>query len=110
MTKATYTNSIQHNIVSHGGFVVSSGTLCTEDLLECFADILQLFDNPEDMALCEEARALAEEFTCVDHADDVLCELEERLNDRAPEEFFFGASEDDGACFGFWACTQEEGE
>lgn len=120
MTKATYANKLQRTIASHGGFVVSEGTLRDEDLLERFADTLQLFDVTDDIALCEEALELAEKLECQgtfedtgfyelqDEASECLEELHDRLNERAPEGYYFGASEGDGACFGFWAYEPAE--
>lgn len=92
---------------------ISSGTLRTPDLLEAFADELRrLSDAPAHVKLCDEVDAMLERMD--DGEDDkerdrddeeasaIVDELMDALNEIAPPYCYFGASEGDGACFGFW--------
>ena len=91
--------------------VVSDGTLKPEDLIPKFLNALKhdetahakfLKDNPEIL-----------EIQSWDDVDDetksmLVDELTDALNDIAPDGYFFGASDGDGACFGFWAVDPDE--
>lgn len=88
---------------------ISEGTLRTADLL--FAFNWALADTPcagdaDLVALRAEAAKCAQEINDgrEENEDDIeiLAELENALNDAAPEYCYFGAHEGDGACFGFW--------
>jgi len=94
-------------------WIVSADTLRPEDLLVKFwnaaetaavlADRPHLL-NPETLASL--TKLVGEDSTESDWNDDeaqhTLEGLHEALNDAAPAGFYFGASEGDGACFGFW--------
>lgn len=92
---------------------ISHGTLRPQDLLRTFARELERLDGSNGYyALLNEARGLADEldndgsgggFGPREAAGEVIDELSEQLNARAPEGFYFGAHEGDGADFGFWA-------
>lgn len=91
--------------------VVSDGTLKPEDLIPKFLNALKhdetahakfLKDNPEIL-----------EIQSWDDVDDetksmLVDELTDALNDIAPDGYFFGASDGDGACFGFWQVDPDE--
>lgn len=91
--------------------VVSDGTLKPEDLIPKFLNALKhdeaahskfLKDNPEIL-----------EIQSWDDVDDetksmLVDELTDALNDIAPDGYFFGASDGDGACFGFWKVDPDE--
>lgn len=94
---------------------ISSRTLRTPDLLEAFGWELQHLDGATaaHLALAEEARARAHYFTWNDlpegeeveetENDELLVEeLFDALQELAPAYCSFGASEGDGANFGFW--------
>lgn len=108
----------------HGGFLVegtvSSGTLRTQDLLRAFANELERLKPFNSYATCNEARYTANELDVSDKfgsqdgaleetGQEVLAELIEELNQLAsPHGFRFGASEGDGADFGFWKVEEDE--
>lgn len=91
--------------------VVSDGTLKPEDLIPKFLNTLKhdepahakfLKDNPEIL-----------EIQSWDDVDDetksmLVDELTDALNGIAPDGYFFGASDGDGACFGFWKVDPDE--
>lgn len=87
--------------------IVSSGTLRPQDLLEAFAQALEERSNSNG-ALVSEAYELANLLERDDYYRDpntvryVLNDLFDALNDVAPTGYYFGASESDGALFGFW--------
>lgn len=94
-------------------WIVSCDTLKPEDLLVKFwsaaescavlADRPQLL-NPGTLASLQ--RLVGEDSSESDWDDaeaaQTLEDLTDALNDAAPAGFYFGASEGDGACFGFW--------
>jgi hypothetical protein len=94
-------------------WIVSCDTLRPEDLLVKFwsaaetvavlADRPQLL-NPDTLASLQ--KLVGEDSSESDWNDDeaaqTLDDLFEALQDAAPAGFGFGASEGDGACFGFW--------
>jgi hypothetical protein len=94
-------------------WIVSCDTLRPEDLLGKFwsaaetvavlADRPQLL-NPDTLASLQ--KLVGEDSKEADWSDDAaqqtLEDLFEALQDAAPAGFGFGASEGDGACFGFW--------
>jgi len=89
---------------------VSEGTLRTGDLVSAFADALaqcikrhpRLVSTPTRKA----HRKLVAECSAFDpdaeESDGFVDELFDALNDYAAPGLFFGASESDGASFGFW--------
>jgi hypothetical protein len=94
-------------------WIVSTGTLRTEDLLvrywQTAEQLAQLADrpaliNPSTLAGLE--KLVGEDSRESDWNDqqaaELLEDLHETLQDVAPHGFYFGASEGDGACFGFW--------
>lgn len=94
-------------------WIVSCDTLRPEDLLVKFwsaaeacavlADRPQLL-NPETLASLQKlvGEDSRESDWCDTEAAATLEDLAEALNDAAPVGFYFGASDGDGACFGFW--------
>jgi hypothetical protein len=87
-------------------WIVSTDTLRTEDLL------VRYWQTAEQLGadLCTVLPALqhlvGEDSKEADWDDDMACgcllQLGDILQDLAPSGFYFGASEGDGACFGFW--------
>lgn len=87
---------------------VSSGTLKSEDLIPKFLGVLKTYgkdkydeyikENPE----VEDWENLDEETM-----GWVVDELADLLNEIAPDGCYFGASEGDGADFGFWSMSNE---
>lgn len=87
-------------------WIVSTDTLRTEDLL------VRYWQTAEQLGaeLCTVLPALqhlvGEDSREADWDDDMACgcllQLGDILQDVAPTGFYFGASEGDGACFGFW--------
>ena len=94
-------------------WIVSCDTLKAEDLLPKFwsaaeacavlADRPQLL-NAETLASLQKlvGEDSKESDWCDTEAAATLEDLAEALNDAAPVGFYFGASDGDGACFGFW--------
>jgi hypothetical protein len=86
---------------------ISTGTLLTEDLLSAFAYELEWIGEDEDKALIAEAHAMleADDFgqdEWQDEAAELVDDLTDALNERAPPYCYFGAHAGDGADFGFW--------
>lgn len=90
-------------------WLVSCDTLRLEDLLPRYwsaAETLEL-QIPAPLA-AELERLVGADSSADDWSDEAAYAaaetLWELLNDAAPVGFYFGASEGDGACFGFWLC------
>lgn len=98
----------------HGGPLnegcVSSGTLRTQDLLRAFASEYERLVPFNSHNTVQEARGLAEtldegEASLGDEtsAEEVVNELQDELSRLAtPHGLYFGTTEGDGSCFGFW--------
>lgn len=88
---------------------ISTGTTKTEDLLAAFLPVLkELAGNQWDYVLTENPGP-ARGPSAYAHPDDYQADSEElletvmaRLNNLAPEGYYFGALEGDGADFGFF--------
>lgn len=98
---------------------ISSGTLRSEDLVESFARELEYITNAPEERTDAESALIAEcgkwqEDPRGDHDGGTFYEdwesegaelvnsLIDALTERAPPYAYFGASEGDGASFGFW--------
>lgn len=103
------------------GQIVSSGTLRTEDLLATFTEkVAELMPDAGVIADCRNILRLintfAESALMFPELDDLHYEakmlvnedLFELLNELAPEGYYFGAHEGDGALFGFWPDPEYE--
>lgn len=91
--------------------VVSDGTLKPEDLIPKFLNALKHDETAHSKFLKDYPEIL--EIQSWDDVDDetksmLVDELTDALNGIAPEGYFFGASEGDGACFGFWKVDPDE--
>lgn len=98
---------------------VSSGTLRSEDLLDAFAS--ELSYHMKRMRLSRQQRksfnALLREVreaTVVDGDDygdnnsELVDELQDALSEISTPYSYFGASEGDGSCFGFWPIVDND--
>lgn len=94
-------------------WIVSTDTLRSEDLLvrywQTAEQLAQLADRPALInpgTLAGLQKLVGEDSSESDWNDqqaaELLEDLHEALSDVAPVGFYFGASEGDGACFGFW--------
>jgi len=89
----------------HLGTVIS-GTLRKSDLLRAFAHELALHAHGNNTQLINDAifwEYAAEDDKFVDIIDDLLDQLNTKLNELAPAGYYFGSHPDDGADFGVWA-------
>jgi len=92
---------------------ISSGTLLTEDLVSAFSSELNYLTGEErtdsqKVLLAEAAAWLEGGEEDEDDADreeegsQIVSDLQDALDELAPPYCYFGATEDDGAYFGFW--------
>jgi len=115
-------NRLAHKITKSGGLVVSEGTLLTQDLVPKFLHVLSEL-SPEAYAQMQTpgcgfqavpSYALEDkdsEWWDSEECSTLLNEtLWDALNEHAPEGFWFGSYEGDGACFGFWLIEEESTE
>ena len=97
---------------------VSHGTLRNQDLIPAFLEAVLQLDPDTPMALInttmpEELREAPQdnddhEWWYTETAYWVLEQLDDVLNDYAPDGYYFGAHEGDGSDFGFWKIIDEE--
>lgn len=87
-------------------WIVSCDTLRPEDLLVKFWSAAEQIGADVAQLLPDLQRLVGEDSSESDWNDEqagwTLESLTDRLQDAAPTGFYFGASEGDGACFGFW--------
>lgn len=87
-------------------WIVSCDTLRPEDLLVKFWSAAEQIGADVAQLLPDLQRLVGEDSSESDWNDEQACwtleSLTDRLQDAAPTGFYFGASEGDGACFGFW--------
>jgi hypothetical protein len=94
-------------------WIVSNATLRSEDLLPSYwsaaESLAQLAGKASPIAadtLADLERLVGEDSSEDAWNDELACQLLEELTaclqELAPCGFYFGASEGDGACFGFW--------
>ena len=83
---------------------VSSGTLSPDDLIPCFAGLLEDYRQGTDYDdILSDANDWQDDADPdPDVASELVNELIEALTQIAPPYVVFGASEGDGASFGFW--------
>lgn len=90
---------------------ISHGTLRTQDLIPSFLDTLaelapehheQMFMGPFGPIPAYAMEDQDSDWWNSEDASSLLEELEDLLNDHAPEFCYFGTSEGDGSDFGFW--------
>lgn len=104
------------------GTEVIHGTLRSSDLIVAFMDVLFEYDretydeivyrDSEDRPFYTWARANERELIQDDEPEGLDYFLHERLWDAldrlAPTGCYFGATEGDGSCFGFWYANEDE--
>lgn len=86
-------------------WIVSIDTLREQDLLPRFWGIAEQLGAPIPDSLLAALQSLEGTITAdwdFRLAAETCFELIDLLNDVAPVGFYFGASDGDGACFGFW--------
>jgi hypothetical protein len=121
--KTALVEKVQEFILAHDGFIVSTDTLRTEDLLGSVYNFLGRFIHYEDARkVCEEiAGYFTEEPTpfnryygrtelkdlesATEYYQDTVFNM---LNEIAPEGYYYGSTEGDGACIGFFQYMEED--
>ena len=91
---------------------ISSDTLRPDDLIPKFHAWLKEYD-PEGAAKIRECYSAV--FECLEAGEDLdgedalwcIDDLEDALTNIAPPYAYFGASEGDGACFGWWVYPED---
>jgi len=81
---------------------VSSGTMKLEDLIPCFLDVLEMFDENNLLITAIYDRMEQDGYYESEDANYDLDALFYALQDYAPPYFYFGSRPGDGADFGFW--------
>ena len=85
---------------------IIQGTLRSEDLIEAFAEELERVDDEKQyVELLRECEAFQDQVEAdfdLHGAGELISDLTNALQDAAPDFCYFGASEGDGADFGFW--------
>lgn len=99
-------NSYTDSELSNFPWIVSCDTLKSEHLLVKFWETAAQLKADLSPVLSTLELLVGEDSNETDWDDELACEtiqsLADILQDCAPSGFFFGASEGDGACFGFW--------
>lgn len=87
---------------------VSHGTMNPEDLIPAFCDFYEneTGRKPKIDGLTSYINHLDSEFTWKDLENEpwLIEDLFDKLNDIAPDGFYFGAHPGDGSDYGFWEC------
>ena len=102
-------DELQADVVAHGGMCVSTGTMRADHLIIAFSDLLRSYGIRRTLLdeAADRMQAWQEMNMCVYEPCEEDYQLLEDLFDFmefiAPDGFWFGAHEGDGACFGFWS-------
>lgn len=100
------------NIDDLKGMVVSDGTMGVNVLIRKYLDVLKTYSPNNYKAYIEANPELKDRdvWMALDIQDKsyIVDELADELDKIAPEGYYFGASEGDGACFGFWSVDPDE--
>lgn len=100
----------------YGCLIVSEGTLNPEHLIPAFLSFLSDYveDREEEKEL-EELHAEFEKYAAMEyfegrtHMTELLYEaIWYMMEEIAPENAYFGSSEGDGACIGFWMVEEND--
>ena len=102
-------NIHEANLDDLKGLVVSEGTMRSEDLIPKFLNVLKTYAVDKYDAYVKENPEVLD----LNGMDDetmgwVVDELFDKLDEIAPEGFYFAAHPDDGACYGFWEVEPDE--
>ena len=94
------------------GMVVSEGTMGVNVLIRKYLDVLETY-APDNYKVYIEANPELKDrnvWMALDVRDKsyIVDELADELDKIAPEGYYFGASEGDGACYGFWEVESDE--
>ena len=100
------------NIDDLKGMVVSEGTMGVNVLIRKYLDVLETY-APDNYKVYIEANPELKDrdvWMALDVRDKsyIVDELADELDKIAPEGYYFGASEGDGACYGFWEVEPDE--
>lgn len=94
------------------GMVVSEGTMGVNALIRKYLDVLETYAPDNYKAYIEANPELKDRnvWMALDVQDKsyIVDELADELDKIAPEGYYFGASEGDGACYGFWEVDPNE--
>lgn len=91
------------------GMVVSEGTMRSEDLIPKFLNVLKTYGKDKyDAYVKENPEVLDLEGMDDETMGWVVDELFDKLDEIAPEGFYFATHPDDGACYGFWEVEPDE--
>lgn len=100
------------NIEDLKGMVVSEGTMGVNALIRKYLDVLETYAPDNYKAYIEANPELKDRgvWMALDVQDKsyIVDELADELDKIAPEGYYFGASEGDGACYGFWSVDPDE--
>lgn len=113
-----YPTSIHQSCADLGSCEIVHGTMRAQDLLPAFMQALAILAPAAHAQLtCHSgmpripSHALEDETAEWWQSEECSWllneELWDALNEHAPEGFYFGAHEGDGACYGFWRCEEE---
>ena len=100
----------------YGYLVVSEGTLNPEHIIPAFLSFLSDYveDREEKMKL-EEFHAEFEKYSAMEyfegctHMNELLYEdIWYMMEEIAPKNAYFGSSDGDGACIGYWMIEENE--
>lgn len=92
---------------------VSHATMRGEDLIPAFIAAIRAIDTTIEPQLAGKLTDIESDMQADGYfeTDDSVYDLDwlfDKLNDMAPDGFYFGAHPGDGSDFGFWQC--EDGE
>lgn len=111
--------TIQDSISKYGSCEISSGTLRPQDLIPAYLNALrELFPAAYEQVVMPGCGfsafpSFAQEDPDSDWWESEACDwllesLSDALSENAPDGYYFGAHEGDGACFGFWPTGDDE--
>lgn len=114
-------SDLQDYLISHDGRVISEATLKTSDLLQSYYGVIMGYNLQTSLKASIESLFEGDvldystfhdelNIDTDENASELKYYCEDYFNSISPEGFYFGCTEGDGACIGFFKAIPEDAD